>query len=794
MSNPNSMQNNKLFGFSVFRLNTNDGLFVNSKQVKLAPKVFRTLILFVENKGRVISKDELFEKIWEGAFVEESAISFNISKLRQALAEYDKQTVFIETIPKRGFRFNADVIELDFESAETEIIYEKHQIQEVIIEEINQEQSAKLGLLPKSESWVKIYFPLLSVFLLLPISLFAVWQWQKNNELRSFDSLQTVKLTSWKSVGSSFQSKYSVSNNGNLFAYSSIKNEHEEIFIKQISGGEDVQLFNDKFDNSGPVWSPDDTRIAFVSVRDNQIGVYICPAFGGNTVLQKIVGKDKVSLVKWSNDGTKIYYEVKGNLFFVNLENKEVSQVTDFIETFVDKNFSFSKDEKYVAYCNKTADQTDIWVKDLPDGVPFQITDDKNIESDLVWHPDSKRILYGVNRNGHNQINVGFINKEKPLQITGTDDEYKLLDVSPDGTKVFYISWQEKSDIWSIETENGKETKISKEEDAEFWTDISPDGKLLSYQINSMPNAISRRNESSIVIKSINQNTKEISIKGINQKWLPDSRKISFLRWESENKRYNLWTFDVIGGEEKKITTEGVGVSGFALMPYNRSETSDFSWSNAGIQVVYADSKRQNMLRTSLDSNETTGLTDNNDKNLTFYCPIWSKDGKKVIFVSELKPANSTEKRIYSVLLFEEGNLKTVFSGNNPLRLLGWAESNNEFYCLSTAGLMKSRPIDAKLLRLSITGESKILRSFEQISLLSSVLLPDGKKFAFTKREENKDNIYLAGTETNETKKITENADTETLFGSLSGSPDGKQIFYDKQEKINVISVIDNFK
>ncbi len=62
MSISNSLTNKGLFRFSVFSLDVNEGLFVDGKPVKLAPKVFQTLVLFAENQGRIITKDELFEK------------------------------------------------------------------------------------------------------------------------------------------------------------------------------------------------------------------------------------------------------------------------------------------------------------------------------------------------------------------------------------------------------------------------------------------------------------------------------------------------------------------------------------------------------------------------------------------------------------------------------------------------------------------------------------------------------------------------------------------------------------
>jgi Tol biopolymer transport system component/DNA-binding winged helix-turn-helix (wHTH) protein len=786
MSNSNPLENNGLYKFSIFRLDKNDGLYIEEKPVKLAPKVLQTLVFLVENQGRVVTKDELFENVWADTFVEDNALSFNISQLRKALAKYDGQTVFIETVPKRGFRFNADVVKISRENVAGEVIYENHQIQEIIIEETTQTSSDK-------RLKHTVYIALSAISILLLVGGFAFWNRQKNAELHSFDSLQTKKLTSWKSTGSNIQTKSSISNNGNLFAYSSIKKDNEEIFIKQINGGEDIQVTNSRWNNFSPIWSPDDTQIAFLSVRENQVGIYTSPSLGGNSVLLKIIGTEKVSLVKWSNDNSKIYYELSGNLFALSIENKDVLQTTNFPTIREERYFSFSADETHLAYCEKQVEQNDIRAMQFPNGTPFQITNDKDAENNLVWHPDSNRIFYGVNRHGHNQINVAFLDKSEPLQVTRSDDEYRLLDISADGTKVFYVSQEDKSDVLSVDTTNGNETKIAKEDESEFWAGISPDGKFLSYQTNPMPNAISKIGKSTIIIKATNGIGKEVSVKGFNQKWLPDSRRISFLRWEFDNKQYNIWTFDVVSGEEKQITVNGTGFSGIAMMPYNRNQVKYFDWSSAGDKVIYVDSKLQNVLLTSTDSNETINLTNNNNPSLTFYSPIWSTDGK-IIFVSVLKPENPVEKPISSVLLFESSKTTKLLSTDESLQLLGFADSNDDVICLSVADIMKSSPIDAKLLRISVSGQTKLINKFEQISVFSSALSPDGKNIAFTKRTENKDDIYSASTENKTINKITANLDTDSLFGSLNWSFDGKNLFYDKQEKINIISVIENLK
>jgi DNA-binding winged helix-turn-helix (wHTH) protein len=80
--------------------------------VPLTPKVLDTLILLVENRGRVMGKEELLSSIWPDTHIEEGNLSSNISIIRKALANGTDGRPYIETFPKRGYRFEAEVEEL----------------------------------------------------------------------------------------------------------------------------------------------------------------------------------------------------------------------------------------------------------------------------------------------------------------------------------------------------------------------------------------------------------------------------------------------------------------------------------------------------------------------------------------------------------------------------------------------------------------------------------------------------------------------------------------------------------
>ncbi|MGC2235068.1 MAG: hypothetical protein WA584_02830 [Pyrinomonadaceae bacterium] len=106
---------------------------------------------------------------------------------------------------------------------------------------------------------------------------------------------------------------------------------------------------------------------------------------------------------------------------------------------------------------------------------------------------------------------------------------------------------------------------------------------------------------------------------------------------------------------------------------------------------------------------------------------------------------------------------------------------------------MKASPTDVKLIQISTGGSDKIINSFEKISALSMALSADGKSVAFVSRRDGKDNIYISSTITAETKKITANSNSMHCIGSLEWSPDGKTIYFDKQQQIYTISMFDNF-
>ncbi|HEX8140967.1 MAG TPA: winged helix-turn-helix domain-containing protein [Pyrinomonadaceae bacterium] len=108
-----------IYEFGAFRLNIKARLFLKARRpVQLNPKTFELLAILVQRSGRLIEKEELLRELWPDSFVEESNLTQNIYLLRKALGEDANGYVCIKTVPRHGYRFVAEVREVQEEQAE----------------------------------------------------------------------------------------------------------------------------------------------------------------------------------------------------------------------------------------------------------------------------------------------------------------------------------------------------------------------------------------------------------------------------------------------------------------------------------------------------------------------------------------------------------------------------------------------------------------------------------------------------------------------------------------------------
>lgn len=99
-----------VYEFGEFRIEASKRLLLrDGAPVALTPKVFDTLLHLVQNRQRIVEKDELMQAIWPDTIVEENNLNQNISTLRRVLGESRGENRYIATIPGKGYRFIADI-------------------------------------------------------------------------------------------------------------------------------------------------------------------------------------------------------------------------------------------------------------------------------------------------------------------------------------------------------------------------------------------------------------------------------------------------------------------------------------------------------------------------------------------------------------------------------------------------------------------------------------------------------------------------------------------------------------
>ncbi|MGH9753735.1 MAG: winged helix-turn-helix domain-containing tetratricopeptide repeat protein [Blastocatellia bacterium] len=186
---------NHFYEFDAFRLDAGRRLLLRDGEVMtLAPRTFNMLLVLIEHRGTVLSKDELMKHLWSDTVVEENNLTVNISALRKALGENPHQRRYIVTIPGRGYSFVAEVRESFGDDADRES------------EERGLHRSAGLAL-PLRASARKVL--LISLPLLILISVFAYLFFSNRSSLTGIETpVRTIAVLPFRNLGRESSDEY----------------------------------------------------------------------------------------------------------------------------------------------------------------------------------------------------------------------------------------------------------------------------------------------------------------------------------------------------------------------------------------------------------------------------------------------------------------------------------------------------------------------------------------------------------------------------------------------------------
>lgn len=168
-------------------------LLADGVALRLPAKEFETLLLLIESNGRALTKEEMIAAIWQDAFVEESNLAKQISRLRKIFDSNGEQ--FIETLPKHGYRFSAEVNQIFQPARETSL--EKHTIKRLVVSDERQaDQTLKALPPPKKRFFALLLLTAAGLIVFLGIAGVLYWKWPKTSvKINSIAVLPLKSLT-----------------------------------------------------------------------------------------------------------------------------------------------------------------------------------------------------------------------------------------------------------------------------------------------------------------------------------------------------------------------------------------------------------------------------------------------------------------------------------------------------------------------------------------------------------------------------------------------------------------------
>jgi Tol biopolymer transport system component/DNA-binding winged helix-turn-helix (wHTH) protein len=610
----------RVIKFGVFEVDLDKGEVRKSgSKLRLRGQPFQVLSILLEHPGEVVTREEFQQRLWtnDETFVDfEHGLNAVVNRLRDVLGDSPENPHFIQTVPRRGYRWMLPV------------------------------EGMVIGAIPSATRhgwrWLQ-----LAVALLLGIGLSAgVLRFIRPSPKPSVPALTSVPLTA--RPGDEFDPSFSPDGNQVAFSWYDENEGKNHLCVKLIgTGGPPLQLTNGPANDFNPVWSPDGRLIAFLrDLPEGQATILLIPALGGpeRKIAEIRLGRlsEFSPYLAWSPDGNSLVIGHKdppkgpAALFVVTIDTGEKRKLTSppsaISDLSGDTNPAFSPDGRTLAFIRMNDVRSELYLLTVSDTLQpvgeARVIPLGHFSGRPAWTDDGREIVFWRWRQGLWRINVSESAERftEPQQLPFGENA-NCPTIPRRGHRLAYSNESFHSSIWRMATPDGPIARagtrvrsfnrsfISSTRD-DISPQFSPDGRKIAF-------ASVRSGDFEIwVCNSDGSSPVQLtSFHGpfvTTPRWSPDGRRIAFDSAAAGN--FDIWVIGADGGKPVRMTTH----------PANDGNPS---WSHDG-RWIYFDSRRtgeQQVWKMPAEGGEAIQVTRDGG-----WAPLESPNGKFLYYTKYL--------------------------------------------------------------------------------------------------------------------------------------------------------------
>ena len=527
----------RIYNFDNFRMEVDERVLTrDGATVHLPSKAFDILQTLVENNGRLVTKEALYDRVWADSIVEDANLTVQMSAIRKALGNPD----YIKTVKGHGYRFKADVHPGD--GAHDGYVIESKTVSRVTIEHETEPPGQKRQLsAPRAQlsGGYRLAIGGISVIVLLGIGVF-VWRQVASTdgykpEVSGFKIGDVKKLTSTGRVGTAA----AISPDGKLFAYSQFEaDDLEGLWLGHTDGGEPKQLREPAAIKYSSIrFSPNGSHIYYVANDRGPRSLFRIPVFGGapekikenvafnfsfsptgdriayvrpttsELVIANLADGSETEIARpptdsgfarfspaWSPDGATIAIGSPtregtriGEVFVVDIQTREMKALTARKWSGVDGIAWAGSGDQLVVVANEADSRlAQLWRVTFPGGDVEPLTSDLNIYDYAIDASAAGDHLLTIPIQQHSNIWIGQTDalaqaKQVTFSSLGRIDGWSGVEWAANGTIIYTAVVDKISSIWTMAPDASGQRQLTPTGQSSYHPSISDDGRFIVF-------------------------------------------------------------------------------------------------------------------------------------------------------------------------------------------------------------------------------------------------------------------------------------------------------------------------